>query len=475
MVVSHNKDSNVRDVILAMTMFTVCAVCGIIIALQDNVEVYRLLYLLPFCYGIVAFFALTLRGSYILKSMVSIFLFGGYFIKMVATPTLFAIGGYKSFYSVSMSEKSMDKALLIMCLETVVIFCLMTYYVKQSIGHKENELKLKEYNTRMFNIIVALVFVFLVATYMLIPAISEIYIFLPLADFSEVAEIRWDNETIVARGSMDRYLYSLFCFMWPIFRIIMPSLMITYFYKKLGTRSLGMFMSFLCLILPAILLGGDNIAPFIGILIGVIVINKLYKKKARKYLFVVGIFAAVLLGVVVSSKIELLSKWRGATGVSVFAQMLHNYFPGFDNLAAVFEMSQENKLETLFFDLYYAIPFKETLFGLHGDYIQDIFESYTRTSAQIIPFIGQLSYYLGAFSIVGIVFFVRLAYKMEIHSRQTDNFWKYFICMYLSVNTSIALSIYSLSIYFRGIVNVILPVYIIIKFVEKKRGNRVGK
>lgn len=470
--VSERTRVGLTSVIIAISLllFSVLSSCYII--LSANAGKYNLLFMLPLCYGLISFFAILHIGNCFFRSMVSVLIFGGYFVRMVLTPFLFALGEYESFLGSCVTKYGITNAVIYMCFETVVVLGMAAYLGKH-VGEKKNEIKMNflQYNTRVFNFIIISLFLFLIIAYISIPAISDIYIFLPFANFNEISEIRWDNETIVARGSIERYVYSLFCFLWPVFRIIIPSLMISHFYRKYGVRKKGMFCSFLCLILPAILLGGDNIAPFIGIFIGIIVINKLYGKQARKFLTSIGIVAVILLGIVIASKISSMTAWKGATGISVIAQMLHNYFPGFDNMAVMFDMSQNNKLITLFYDLYYAIPFKETLFGLHGEYIQDVFLNYTGTGGQIVPFAGQLYYYFGPLSLVFLVFFVRLAYKMEYKSRQTDNFWLYFIYMYISVSTAMSLSIYSVSIYIRGLVNVVLPAYLIIMLI-KKRGRK---
>lgn len=474
LIYNSSKSGSLFTVLLISLLSGISILAACIILLSPTEETYNWLFVMPLCYGIVSFFALIYIGNKLWRSMVSVLIFGGYFIRMVLTPCLFALGGYESFLGACVTNKGLNLAIIYMSLETIAVLSVAAYWGRRVKNDQEIGLYFTQYNTKIFNFAVGCIFVFLLVAYITIPAISTIYVFLPLADLSEIATIHWDNETIVARGSIERYIYSLFCFLWPVFRIIMPSLMISHYFKKYGTRTKSIILAFICLLLPAILLGGDNIAPFIGILICIIVINKLYGRKARVLLISGGIIVVSLLGVVVGSKISLMSAWKGADGISVVAQMLHNYFPGFDNMAVLFSMNQENKLATFFFDLYYAIPFKETIFGLQGVYIQDIFESYTATGGQIVPFMGQLIYYVGPFSLFVIAIFVRLAYKMEDKSRTTNNFWAYFICMYASVSTAIAFSMYSVSIYIRGMVNIVLPAYLIIKLIEKRRRKQLG-
>ena len=286
-------------------------------------------------------------------------------------------------------------------------------------------------------------------------------------DFSRISKLVWDNETIVARGSIERYVYSLFCFVWPIFRMVIPALLITSIYQKHNASKFSLFLAFGCLIVPALLLGGDNIAPFIGMFVAMMVIIKFYGRRTYKYLVVAAVCVCVPRGIVINSKIVAMTQWRGATGIAVFAQMLHNYFPGFDNMAVIFELGQENMLSTLFFDMYYAIPFRNTLFGLEGKYIQDLFREYTLTGGQIVPFTGQMAYYLGYGAVFITGFFVILAYKAEYKSKITDNFWQYFVNMYFSFYTAMAICIYSFSIYLSGLINVVLPIWIISKTVKR--------
>ena len=93
------------------------------------------------------------------------------------------------------------------------------------------------------------------------------------------------------------------------------------------------------------------------------------------------------------AKISSLSRWRGKwPRVAIIAQFLNAYLPGFDNMAALLSMENVSKLKTLFFDIYYAIPFKNTLFGLKGENLNDLFNIYVDTGGQIISFGSQIAH-----------------------------------------------------------------------------------
>ena len=65
----------------------------------DNENTYQWLICLPLAYGFMALPCAKLF-NYITRSKVIAILVVGYFVKMVLSPLLFAIGGYQSFFTV---------------------------------------------------------------------------------------------------------------------------------------------------------------------------------------------------------------------------------------------------------------------------------------------------------------------------------------------------------------------------------------
>lgn len=433
-------------------------------------SIYSCSCFLPFCFGFISFTAGYVYRN-LSKSPVSIFLLGGYFLRMVIHPFLFCIGGYVSFYNINISSQNVIKAVVLLSLENIIVFIVANYYSRININsNNQSEIAPEQYNTRMIGLLLALLGLFLLYAYNAIPSIKSIYFFLPTADYSKLTSINWDNETIVARGSITRYIYTLFMFIWPIVRSILPAFCISQIYSRHGKSPKAIAISMLCLLIPSIFLGGDNIAPFMGAVYGLLVMHRLYGDSINKIIGITCIVFGTAFFTILSAKITAFQSWRGANGISSIAQIINAYFPGYENTAIGFSIDDRNKLHTFFYDIYYGIPFKETLFGLSGDNLTTLYTKTSQTGGQIVPWGYQLAHYV---SIIGspiiTALFVSYAYRSESYSKNTNDFWQYYKKMYISVLTALSISIYSFSIYFRSYLNVLLPVMLIIWFGNKKK------
>lgn len=470
----------IREAMFITTPLSVfVAVCsaaaGIAMLIIGGEGNYGAIAVLPFIYGLMCFISGRALRS-IRKSPVTLFLLGGYFIRMVVTPLLFSLGGYQSFYKVSIASADVAQATLLLSLETVVVFLAANYYTSRITGEAAETIKLRKYKTRPLVCMTVLLVGFIVFAYIVVPAIQSIYLFLPTANIADLSKIAWDNETIVARGSIQRYIYSLFMFLWPIVRAILPALLISQIYKRYGNKTGGLVLSAFCLLIPSVLLGGDNIAPFLGVILGIFVMLRLYGRKARKIVIIAGILFLSAFIIILSSKLASYQSWRGGAGVASVAQILQAYFPGFDNMAIGFQIENPDKLGTFLFDLYYVIPFKETLLGLSGTSLADLYTQVSATGGQIVPWGFQVAHYFGIILsplITGL--FIRWAYRAEQKARGTDDFWRYYANMYTSVLIAISLSIYSFSIFLRSYINVIVPLLIIIRLGNRRKRKEIDE
>lgn len=458
-----------------MAFVVISISCGFaMIARINSTDLYRMIIILPFTFAFCSIFTPSIYRC-LLRSPVTLLIVCGYFIRMVIAPTLFCIGNYTSFFPGIIIKENLSKAVVLLCLENLTVFLVSFFYSSKILSQEKSvDLEPEKYNSRVLAFIIVVVITFLSYAYITIPAISTIYYFLPTIKLNELASIKWDNEIIVPRGSITRYLYSLFIFLWPIVRVILPALCISQVYKKYRYRRIGLLLSLSCLFVPSILLGGDNVAPFFGAFLGILVIYRLYRERSKRAIFIIGVIFGLAFLVIISSKMLSFSAWKGATGIANVAQTINAYFPGFENMAVGFAIPSDEKLKTAFFDLYYAIPFRESLFGLQGKYLADLFAEVSSTGGQIVPWGFQIAYYFSIFmSPIITSFFIKVAYKAEIRSNKSNNFWKYYVNMYTSVFLAIAISVYSFSIFFREYVNIILPL-MILSWVGNKRKNTIN-
>lgn len=438
----------------------------------DNENTYQWLICLPLAYGFMALPCAKLF-NYITRSKVIAILVFGYFVKMVLSPLLFAIGGYQSFFYGYTSIENINIAILFMIYEYIIVFFITTLSLRNRNFCFYTDIESEKYSGSkrlLFGVII--ICIFIIFAYNYVPEIKNIYFLISDYKVEDLVGVRWDNETIVARGSIQRYIYSLFMFLWPLVRFLLPTVLIHLNYQKRGDSRTSILISSVLLVIPFLLLGGDNLAPFIAALFALIVIVKLYGRSGKRVAIVFGIIGAVIMTGMIIGKLIALTGWRGATGVINLAQMLNSYFPGFDNTAIALGMDGNNKLSTLMLDLSSGIPFIGSFINFSGDTLNDIFIQAANTGGQIVPWgcgIGYyFSYILSPIITSGFVWF--LLYKEE-KSNLTTDFWTYYCNMIFSVYSAFSIIIYSTQIYMRFIWNIMIPVLLII-VVSRARGKK---
>lgn len=450
----------------------------LMLAIYENNETYQWLFLLPMTYGIMAILCSNFFNN-IKKSKVIAIIVIGYFIKMVIAPFLFALGDYNSFFLGYVIIDSMNQAILFIIYEFIVIFSIATLSLRNRdfTSHIQIESEKFSGTQRLFFIIILLCF-FIIFSYNFVPEIKNIYLFITDYQVDDLVGIRWDNETIVARGSIQRYIYSLFMFLWPLVRFLLPAVLIRLNYQKRGNTKKSIFLSTLTLIIPFIFLGGDNLAPFVAALFALLVIIKLYGQSGKKIAILFGILGTVFLIGTIIGKLDALSNWRGATGITNLAQMLNSYIPGFDNTAIALKMNDPHKVSTFFLDIVSGIPFIGSFINVSGDTLNDIFVRVANTGGQIVPWGSGIGYYFSYFisPFISVMFVWFLLYKEE-KSNNTSDFWTYYTNMIFSLYSAFAMIIYSTQIYIRFIWNILIPVLIILyitKAKERKKYDGVG-
>lgn len=464
---------NFSALYFAACLFAFCISIFMIASYEQISEIYKPIVILPifFFFGSLL---LTLTRKKRSVSIVFIIFFFGSFIKNVISPWLFLLGGCQSFYNLALISPNILRACIFMAFQFFII--LLFSFIVDTENHKySSNVKLHFENNYSLFVIILILLLLIIFAYFFVPEIQLIYRPFWKVHFSALSSIRWDNETIVARGSIERYIYSLFMFTWPIVRCIVPLFLIKFFYTRYGTKTIGVIFSSLSIILPFMLLGGDNLAPFISSFFSIVVMRKLYGKKANFTTAVFFTVTLILMSIIIMSKVSSYVEWRGATGVAAFSQIIYSYFPGFDNVALVMGISSRDKFENLFFDIYDGIPFANTLFGISGGTsLNDLYSSYSLTSGQIIEWGSNIGYYFSYLisPFISGLFFVYLL-KIEKESLKTNNFWEFFILLFFSVYSSLSMQIYSVIIFFRLIFNIFIPLFIILKLTTTKTKNRI--
>ena len=117
---------NFTDGLIAITEVIVSIISFVITF--DSTSGYPCLWILPVTFLISMIFGIGMYSN-ILSNITKLIISSGYFIKMVITPGLFALGGYRSFYKVSLELNSFIIAVLMMSFECFFVFLWCSYSV----------------------------------------------------------------------------------------------------------------------------------------------------------------------------------------------------------------------------------------------------------------------------------------------------------------------------------------------------------
>lgn len=468
--VKNKYGSNYKTIVWLIT--GVASLLSLAIVMFFGSDEYGMLFLLPGSFLIVNTFCVHLYSSEI-KSVALRLIQCGYLIRMVIAPSLFCLGGCVSFFKVTIQESAINNACIYSAFECVIVLFACALFFSNKADFREKKAIAKEsMEGSSLGIVLLVLCIFLIIAYITIPAISTIYQFPFSTSLSNATNIRWDNNTIVARGSVTRYIYSLFTFIWPGVRMLLPTFLISAAFMRFGNTSKAVWLSIASFAVPFVLLSADNIAPFLSIGISLLVIMRLYGEKAQPLVRAGVVVLLMAAAVVVAAKLVNLQNWRGASGIALLAQMTELYFPGFQSSAIALQIEDKNPLSTLMFDLYYCIPFKESLFGLHGSNLTDLFCEVAGANGLILPFSSQLMHYLTPlFAPFAVCLFAIAALKAESYANETDSFWRVFLFTYLFVILSISINLYSVSICLRSLVNVGLFSLIVVYFSTRYRNS----
>jgi hypothetical protein len=438
---------------------------------------YRILWLLPFSFVVVMTLTTSITER-VSKSLTLTIAFGGYFVRFVLTPLFLALGDYRFIFSRLVTSSEVEKAIILMVYELFVVFLLVELFVRVTWRKPPRDKGMVNANTLLDDSsknIHALLFVlsiFCLAIVVYVPEIVESYTWI-FGQTEEIANVRYNIDEIAIRGTLKRALSSLFIFVFNLVRYLLPVYMLRIVYRRRSSSGFAYWVSFLICLSPFLVINESNIQPFFGLMINVIMMNKLYpeRKKATLCLFLLG--GGFLVAAVAFAKLVLLAKWQGTSGTASLALTLNAYFPGVGNVAAAYNVSRSFLLGTFLSDLFSTIPFRNTLFpsfALQARTLTQLYNIANGTLGNIIPCISGAEYYVGPILAPLVPAFVLcMAVRMEVKGQTSRRYWEVFYYHFLAIRMAMIPSIYNHMSIIHMAINQFLPLLLIISL-----GRRYG-
>ena len=460
---------------MILWIFTVISSVVIsMVAFAENTapDYYKNLYLIPILYALVnIIFANFFENIFnYKKSIVKIILFLTLYIRHSIAILFLVIGNYAATLN-KLTYINVNKGIFLMSLEVFFIYLYVCFSNngKNNSANVKDTIKIKNQlsnkHIKIFGICLLICMFFCIYAYFTSSLVKNTY--KPIWDSSLVGTDNYFlNRMTTAAGSKERIIYTLFCVIFDITRILLPCWIIFFIRKSFGEKLPGAIIGLLMCIWQLSMIGNETVFVLLVIVLNVLLIMKLYPKYEKlilKTMIIMGGCVFAYLFIWISGTIS-----NSKNALEGFSNMFQVYFPGISNISAGFNVVDNNKINTLFFDLYEAIPFHNSLFGIEGDRLSVLYNNSNGVKYTITPCITQLYHYFWYFAPFISILIVKCAYYYEKKLKNSKNVFSYISYSILVIYLSMLIVCYYPTLILSRYLSTILPLILISKYAGSK-------
>lgn len=396
--------------IISYLFFVVSVVVSAIIFLDiDRPNYYKYLWVLPMLHAIgVIIISYLFSGAWENQNfLLVVFVFS---IRNVVTPFFMRFGDYKGMFNM-LTQANVNRAIVLMLIETLFMILFTAYESQYSNNKEKKDIKIIE--SRLSDI--------LVVSFIII----AVGIFFVRRDFYsgfrtifQTRELRTSETVESALGSW----FTIFSVFFPVCYLFCALYLIN-LVNKMGKSILRTVLNVLIIGIPLLFMNnsdGFTLICVISLGLTTVRVGGISKKQ-----FYFGICVLVCCVVLI-----LFYLMNGEIQVSLretLSRYMQAYFPGVCNFAGFFNINEADKLKNLGYDIYYTIPFRNTLIGISGDY--RLVMQYTEDNnarSQILPCFIQLYYYFGLLAPLIECLYIKFAFVNYDGAKRKENVYSYF-------------------------------------------------
>lgn len=466
---------NIRKIKFETVIWMLISILSLLISMVVMIDIKKPVYytwlpLLPLSFAIINFLSYGIYDNIFdfSHNLAKLIIHILYFIRESVAIYFLYRGGYVATLN-KLSEKNINAGIALMIFETCCVYIVLNYYGK--IHFKLGNLltskrirdgKYKKSKYKFVGCIMAVCVLFCILAYAMSPLIRNSYS--ALWDSSLLSTDGYFLAKMEAQaGSKDRILFTLFNVFFDFTRILFPCLILYILRKKIGDKfGCVVIGAIFCVIQFAMILN-ENIYILITIMIIGIFMLKIfpkYRNFMKKMLIITGTIVIVYYFISVAFTVSV-----GKGNIyEILSDMFQIYFPGITNIACGFNIVDHNILNTLFFDIYEAIPFHSTLFGLSGERLSDLYNTCNGVKYTICPGIIQSYHYFGIFAPIVTCVIVTIALKTQQKLNDSRDMFAYAAYALLLIYTSMTPVCYYPTVLLSRFLSTILPMLIISKF-----------
>ena len=466
---------NIRKIKFETVIWMLISILSVLISMVVMIDIKKPVYytwlpLLPLSFAIINFLSYGIYDNIFdfSHNLAKLIIHILYFIRESVAIYFLYRGGYVATLN-KLSEKNVNAGIALMIFETCCVYIVLNYYGK--IHFKLGNLltskrirdgKYKKSKYKFVGCIMAVCVLFCILAYAMSPLIRNSYS--ALWDSSLLSTDGYFLAKMEAQaGSKDRILFTLFNVFFDFTRILFPCLILYILRKKIGDKfGCVVIGAIFCVIQFAMILN-ENIYILVTIMIIGIFMLKIfpkYRNFMKKMLIITGTIVIIYYFISVAFTVSV-----GKGNIyEILSDMFQIYFPGITNIACGFNIVDHNILNTLFFDIYEAIPFHSTLFGLSGERLSDLYNTCNGVKYTICPGIIQSYHYFGIFAPIVTCVIVTIALKTQQKLNDSRDMFAYAAYALLLIYTSMTPVCYYPTVLLSRFLSTILPMLIISKF-----------
>lgn len=376
---------------LTILLSVIIVIMSIVIS-QDphKIQTYEWLFLLPFSNAVILF--LISPWSYrIYNNVAKTLIFILYLLRNVITPIFMYLGEYHTVIGATGEEVKF--AITLMIYETLIVFIILVTVDKVKFINQNYKLsnKSKIKKLRVLKPLMILLTFFSIFALYKVPMLRDN--FKSIFNSDEVANIANITNKEMLVGGLNRIIYTSGQMIINFLRLLL-SVWVLGFMKKKTNNKITVTITILFLIgIQSLFITSQAIYIVYIVALIIIVASKLYPNILNTLKKIIPLFVLIFISTLFVTKLKINDNVLSTN--EILSASFQAYLPGVTNNAGILNIPSHEKISYLLGDIYYTIPFRNSIFGFNIVDLSNAFNVYNGVNGQILPLLGQSYYYFG--------------------------------------------------------------------------------
>lgn len=430
---------------------------------------YELLILLPLSFGLFLFLVRS-RIKLIPKNLAVTFIIGIEFVRLVIVPLLFVVGGYPATI-VYNAEKNNIYGILLQVYEVFWI----AYAIQKKSRVREGDTHFKSFNNsychKKMAFLVLIILGITIAICYIAPEIFQNYRLITSAKEKEFTNLEQSYiVNMYASSTTKKFFLIIANYILKPVRLIVPAFFIVYIFRTTNRKKWSKFLSLIIVFTPFLFVDGTVARSLYFTLVLFLLYNSIYRSNLKKIYWAIG---AAAIFIITYWIVRYNSQEQSYSIVYYFGEKFNDYFSGFNIVGAVESLPQKINYRLKYFlhDYLRTVPFSNTLFGLNSaDTVRTFFNICTHAPNGQIPATLAMGcyYFTPLFSPLYSYLFTRTSINSSERAARINNPYYQLIWNITALYFALGIGLNDVSVTLSNYIQVILPVYLIIRFAFPK-------